>query len=84
MYEVIVSKSAQKSFSQLPQVMQERVLGVLERISLRPYAFVRKLAGSHAYRLRVGKYRLILDINEKANRIEVLLIGNRENIYEKI
>ena len=84
MYDIVVSKSAKKSLLALSEKTRERIVGVLERINIQPYKFVRRLSGSSAYRLRVGKYRLILDINEKIKRIEILRIGHRETIYEEV
>jgi mRNA interferase RelE/StbE len=81
MYNVNFTESAKKEYGQLPEDMQQRVVAVLERISLRPHSYVMKLSGSSAFRLRVGKHRIILDIDEQAKEILVLKIGNRENVY---
>lgn len=83
MYEIVFSQSASQTFSTLTDDMRKRVVSVLERISVRPYSFVRRLRGSEAYRLRIGKYRLIMDIEEKTKMIEILVIGHRDSIYEK-
>jgi mRNA interferase RelE/StbE len=82
MYEIVFSKSAEEDFQSLPEEIQDRVIGVLERISIKPQRSVKKLAGIDAHRLRVGKYRIILDINEKSKRLEILRIGHRETIYQ--
>ena len=81
MYEIIISKKAHQEFKRLPKGIKERVVAVLERIKMNPYRFARKLAGNPAYRVRVGKHRIILDINENKKRLEVLRIGHRERIY---
>lgn len=81
MYNVIFAKSAERDFLQLPAEMQARVAGVLERVSVQPHRYARRLTGANAYRLRVGKFRIIADINEKTQTIEVLKIGNRETVY---
>jgi mRNA interferase RelE/StbE len=36
------------------------------------------------YKLRVGDYRVIAEINKNEIKILVLLIGHRKNIYGKI
>lgn len=82
MYEVVFSESAQKEFKQLSKEEQNRVINVLERIMVRPYSFALKLSGSNAYRIRVGKIRVIVDIIDKTQTILVLKIGNRENVYQ--
>ena len=81
MYEVVVSKSAKKDLQALPEEVQQRVIAVLERISVSPQRHARRLSGMDAFRVRVGKHRIIISINELAKRIEVLRIGNRESIY---
>jgi mRNA interferase RelE/StbE len=81
MYSVELVESAQKDFNRLDKEDQKRVVAVLERISVRPYSFVLRLSGSRAFRVRVGKFRVILDILDENNKIVVLKIGNRESIY---
>jgi mRNA-degrading endonuclease RelE of RelBE toxin-antitoxin system len=79
MHSVEFVDSAEKEFRRLSAEDQRRVIAVLERIRARPYSFALRLSGSGAYRIRVGKLRLIADIMEK--RIIVLKIGNRESVY---
>lgn len=79
MYEVEFIESAKKEFLQLSKDDQNRVASVLKRILVRPHSFALRLSGSNAYRVRVGKLRVIIDILEQ--KIVVLKIGNRENIY---
>lgn len=81
MYRAVFAKSAEKEFLSLAGEMQERVLGVLERISVQPHRYARRLSGVNAYRLRVGRLRMIIDINEREQTMEILKIGNRETIY---
>ncbi|MFH1520158.1 MAG: type II toxin-antitoxin system RelE/ParE family toxin [Candidatus Micrarchaeota archaeon] len=79
MYRVEFVESAKKEFLQLNKESQNRVISVLERVIVRPYSFALRLSGSNLYRIRVGKLRVIVDILEE--KIIVLKIGNRENVY---
>ena len=47
----------------------------------RPFGY-RKLVGSDAYRIRVGDYRIIYEINDNILLIDVIDITHRNNIYE--
>lgn len=49
-----------------------------------PYRFFERLKGRKDYKLRVGDYRIIADINKTEKKIEVTLIGHRKNIYKFI
>ena len=83
MYGIIFSSRAQKSFDQLTSEDQERIIEVLERVRDRPHMFARQLKGSSLYKLRVGKNRIIFDINETEKRLEVHKVGDRKNIYKR-
>lgn len=84
MYEIIVSDKAKKQLSKLPKEIIDRIGNALERIKIRPHSFVLRLVGSPYYRIRVGDYRIILDIINDKLVIMVLEVGHRKNIYEKI
>ncbi len=49
-----------------------------------PHHFFERLSGRDDYRLRVGDYRAIADIDDRKKRIEVTLIGHRKRIYKDI
>ncbi|MBL7206095.1 MAG: type II toxin-antitoxin system RelE/ParE family toxin [Candidatus Aenigmarchaeota archaeon] len=84
MYNVIFSKKAGKEFDKLEKIIQKRLVSVIKRIRIRPEAFVRKLVGGPYYRLRVGEYRVILDIRKGELIILVISIGHRRNIYKSL
>ena len=83
LYEVIFSKKAKKQLSKLEKDIRERIVSALERIRIRPEAYVKKLVGDPGYRLRVGDYRIILDIQKDKLIILVIKIGHRKGIYKK-
>lgn len=42
----------------------------------------KKLKGEDAYRIRVGKYRVIYEIDDGRILITVVSVGHRKNIYK--
>ena len=80
-YEIIFSDKALRQIKKLEKNVQERIIAVLERIRVRPETYVTKLVGDPGYKLRVGDYRVILDIDNKILRILILKVGHRKNIY---
>jgi len=83
-YEIVFTDTSKKHFKKLDRDIQERIIKALERIRIRPEAHVKKLVGDPGYRLRVGDYRVILDIYNDELIILVIKIGHRKNIYKKI
>jgi mRNA interferase RelE/StbE len=83
MYALLYSELALKQLKKLERETQRRMLEALERCRIRPHAFVRRLVGCEQYRLRVGDYRIILDIEDDKLVVLVLELGHRKNIYKK-
>ena len=82
-YDIIFSDRAFREFKKLEKNVQERIISVLERIRVRPSAYVTKLVGEPGYKLRVSDYRVIMDIDNKRLIILVLKVGLRKNIYDR-
>jgi len=81
LYEIVFSLKAKKHFLKLEKTAQERIISALERIRIRPEAFITKLVGDPGYKLRVGDYRIIMDIDKNKLLILVIKVGHRKNIY---
>ena len=81
-YSVIFSKHARKQLEDLEPDIQRRLVSALERIRIRPEKYVQKLAGRPNYRIRVGDYRVILDIEHEKLVILVIKVGHRKNVYK--
>ncbi len=81
-YEVIISDSALKQINKLENKNQERIFNALDKIRIRPESYVKKLVGMPGYRLRVGDYRVIVDIDKGKLIILVIKVGHRKNVYD--
>jgi mRNA interferase RelE/StbE len=83
LYEIIFSQKAKKQLFKLEKVIQERIISALERIRIRPEAYITKLVGDLGYKLRVRDYRVIMDIDKNKLLVLVIKIGHRRSVYEK-
>jgi len=82
-YSIVFSSKARDQFKKLERIVQERIVAALERIRIRPEAYVKKLVGDPGFRLRVGDHRVIVDIDRGRLVILVLTVGHRRTIYRK-
>ena len=60
---VYLSGTALNTLGELSPDERERIMGVLERISIRPERYLRKMKWDPAYRLRMDDLRIYLDIS---------------------
>ena len=83
-FEIIWSASAIKDIKKIQRAVAKRIFDAITRLKEEPYHNTIKLANSPYYRLRVGDYRIILDIQKKQLRILIIKVGHRKRIYESI
>jgi mRNA interferase RelE/StbE len=84
MYRIVFTKSADKALRKMPREVAQRTRERLDRIATDPYAThpnVPKLQNRPGYRLRVGNWRVIYEIERDELIILVLRIGSRGEVY---
>lgn len=82
-YSIILSDKFDKFFSQLDRVSQKRIVERLKDLSKNPKSgkpLKGRFKGIRS--LRVGKYRILYDIQENHLIIVVIAIGHRKNVYD--
>ncbi|MFQ5803388.1 MAG: type II toxin-antitoxin system RelE/ParE family toxin [Candidatus Methylomirabilales bacterium] len=82
-FEIIWANSASRQLKKLDRTVARRIFAKVGDLRDDPFPLVRKLVNSPYYRLRVGDYRVILDIQRDVLRILVLKVGHRESIYKR-
>ncbi len=82
MYDIIFSPTAFKQLQKLKNDVQDRIIAALERIRIRPERHLKKLVGDPSYRLRVGAYRIIVDLDREELLILVIKVGHRRSVYK--
>jgi mRNA interferase RelE/StbE len=83
-YKVVFTKQAYKALRKAPRHVVSRIRQKLDQVAENPYgkhANVIKLQGRSGYRLRVGDWRVIYEIQDDQVQVLVLKIGSRGEIY---
>ena len=81
MFKIVWDEKAFNELNKLEVLIARRINKKVKRLSNDPYSKdVKKLKGSSDYRLRVGDYRVIFEIDK--DRIIVLKVGHRKKIYK--
>ena len=82
-YTVSFRRSAEKDLRKLAATVQRRVLRVVEGLASEPRpSGCRKLqGGEHAFRIRLGDYRVIYTIDDGVKIVAVEHIRHRREVY---
>lgn len=84
MYKLIFDEEAIKYLDKLPKNISKRIFKKIQYTKENPHHYFIKLTNRQEYKLRVGDYRIIVDINDSKITIYIITIGHRSNIYKKI
>ena len=81
-YTVVITQSVQKYLKKLPNKVADKLESEMINLEInpRPYGYI-KLKGKNAYRIRVGNYRIIYEIEDRILKVTVIDTGDRKEIY---
>ena len=81
-YRLEILRTAQKQLAQIVQSDQDRIVAAIKDLADVPRpAGCKKLSGRPAWRIRVGRYRVIYEIHDGKLLILVVTIGHRKDVY---
>ncbi len=82
-YEVRLHPQVVKFLQRLPKEIAERIKDKLRSIKDDPFQFLEHYAGDDFYKLRIGDYRALIDVDFENKILYVELIDHRGRIYKK-
>ena len=81
-YTVVVTDKVRKIILKLPHLVAAKIENSLLELEENPRpAGCKKLKGRSGYRIRVGDYRIIYEMEDNFLRVIVIDLGNRKDIY---
>jgi len=80
-YTVMLHPKVNTFLKNIESDLKERITKKLHELKDNPKKG-KKLKYSDFWRIRIGEYRAIYEINKKEKQIIILYIGHRKNIYD--
>lgn len=81
-YHVVITKSVQRTLGKLSDRLATQLEDAMLSLEDNPRPpGCKKLKGRAGYRIRVGDYRIIYEIQDKILVVTVLEVGNRRDVY---
>jgi mRNA interferase RelE/StbE len=83
-YTVVITEYAIRQLKKLPPQVVGRIKEAIAALANepRPYNHI-KLTNLEAYRIRVGDYRIIYEIQDNILTVTVVDVSNRKDAYKK-
>ena len=73
------SRSVRKELDALDDDTYFRIVAAIHRLRENPYPpSMKKLTGQEAYRIRIGDYRVLYTVDDKANEVRIEAVRKRD------
>ncbi len=81
-YRLFIQRRAQREIDGLPSQVFDRLVAVVNALAENPtpHGCVR-LRGREGWRIRVGDYRVLYNIDKEEHTVTVVHVGHRRDVY---
>lgn len=80
-FEVVLSKLAKRTMSRLPESVRNKIDAKISAVAANNN--VKPLRGVPGFRLRIGDWRVLYEIDHPGRRVRVRSVRNRGDAYKK-
>ncbi len=85
MFEVSYSNQAEKFLKKADKILAKRLINKIEELRNMPILHDTKIVEGYEeklFRVRVGDYRILYEVDYKSNKIGIVKIDKRSKIYD--
>ena len=82
-YKIEIGPKAKKDFDKLPKEVALKVTKKLHQLKENPFRYLEHFAGG-GYKLRIGSYRALIDVNFITTTLIVRILDKRGRIYKRL
>jgi mRNA interferase RelE/StbE len=84
-YRIEVQRSAERDLDRLSKMLFDRITARLMALAQEPRPpGAEKLAGLEAFRIRVGDYRVVYEVDDSARVVVLTRVRHRRDVYRKL
>jgi mRNA interferase RelE/StbE len=84
-YRVVIQESASKALRKLDEQIRRRVAVAVDALADDPRPpGIKAVAGEHgSYRIRVGDWRVLYEVDDDLRQVLIAKIGHRSTVYDR-
>lgn len=87
MYRLEIKAKARRALDRMPRDLRERIMRRIGALAADPFAVeldVKKLRGFDGFRLRIGDWRVIYQVDQGRVVVLVLAVAPRGDVYDRL
>ena len=83
MFEVEYNSQSKKFLKNADKNLVERIIKKLEEVMENPFRYLEHYEGDKCYKLRIGDYRALIDVDSEKKILLVRVLDKRGRIYKR-
>jgi len=83
MWELFYTETALAFLEKLDKPQKERIHSKLNETKQEPRRFFSHMVSLPLYKMRIGDYRVIADLQDEMKIVAIIKVGHRKNVYER-
>jgi mRNA-degrading endonuclease RelE of RelBE toxin-antitoxin system len=85
MLSILYSKQASRFLKRAERQMSDRILRRIESLAVVPHPQeLQRVTGTGLFRIRVGRVRILYEVDVAANTLGIVKIDKRERVYDRV
>ena len=77
------NEKPQKYLEKLPNEISLRVLEKLDKVIEDPFRYLEHYESADVYKLRIGDYRMLIDVDFTTKLLKIRVFDHRSRVYER-
>ena len=82
-YSVKWNPKPYKFLEKLPKDISLRVVVKLDEVAKDPFRYLEHYEGADVYKLRIGDYRMLIDVDFSNKILKIRVFDHRSRVYER-
>ena len=82
-FEIEWSERAEQTLSKLPKHISSGIARKVDSIKSDPFHYLEHYEGEDVYKLRIGDYRALIDVDFRDKVLKIAILGHRSKIYNQ-
>ena len=82
-YGVEWHPQAFRTLNKLPRQIKQRIMDKLDRVISDPFRYLEHYDDNNVFKLRIGDYRLLVDLDRKENILLIQVFDKRGRVYNR-
>lgn len=83
MFKLEYSSQSKKFLKNLDKQFVKRIIDKLEEVSKNPFRYLEHFEGKDYYKLRIGDYRALIDVDFENKILTIQVLDKRGRIYKR-